>query len=572
MLKKVSIRNIFSQPISYILLFCTILFSTGILWGLPNVETWQSDSFAPFHPLIGLSQGFSFGYFNKYPLVHQLLLAILNLPVLIASIIRSNPLEGFQIFKFLVVIRSAEYATALILIDRIVSVIMGVLTVYFIYLCGLELFNKRTGIYTALIVSFNAVLNHYAHVAKPEVPYLFWAVIALYMLIRVVKYDRRGDYIRCALFTCFCFGTKDQGYAIFVLPFILYLVIYQVIYRAPGTVPIRVIFRKNLLIFLALFLVCTVVVQNIFLNYEGFLLRLSHLTGEGGQRSISYTLGPAGVFALFKDTCARMIHDTQGLPLFFINSAGMILFIIMYRKDRKNLLLNSIMIVASLSYYIFFVQLIRQSNVRFSLPQSVFLSVYGGYLLALLHGLAEGRWKIAFAGMLVLISVFSLSITLPVNANMMCDTRYRAEEWMNNNIPEGAVIEYYSYLHYLPRFPAGTNPYRIRKNVLGIEKRKPDYIVLTSHYYPRFLFKTKTGSGKIQNTRNIRNTKSEFAEFLPDLLSGRLGYSLVNRTEHNIPFFRRVSFTRISPSHILVFKRNSGPVKSGQGSTRGGSM
>ena len=89
-----------------ILFISFIIFITGIEWGLPNSESWCPDSLAPFHPLLGLSRFFSFGYFNKYPQVHQTILAVLNLPVVITAIINSNPFNNFNILKFLMIIRS----------------------------------------------------------------------------------------------------------------------------------------------------------------------------------------------------------------------------------------------------------------------------------------------------------------------------------------------------------------------------------------------------------------------------------------------------------------------------------
>jgi len=84
---------IFKKPISYIIIFSIVLFSLGITWGLPHIETWCPDSLALLDPLLGLSQLFSFGCFNKYPLVHQVIFAIVNLPVVLAAAINSTDLH-----------------------------------------------------------------------------------------------------------------------------------------------------------------------------------------------------------------------------------------------------------------------------------------------------------------------------------------------------------------------------------------------------------------------------------------------------------------------------------------------
>lgn len=547
-------EGVFKKPITYVLLFNAALFCTGITWGLPNVESWMADSLAPFHPLIGLSKGFSFGYFNKYPIIHQLILAILNIPVVIAAIIESNPLEGLQLFRFLVLMRSADYATALILIDNMVSVAMGVLTVYFVYLSGRELFNERAGLFAAAVASFNAVLNFYAHTAKVEVPYVFWAIVSLYFLIKVVKYDRTRDYVACAVYACFSFGTKDQGYAIFILPFILYLVVYQAVFRDEGLSPVKVIFRKRLWIFLAAFIVAAAFAQNAW-NVQGLMERYRLLTGDAGQRAIAYSYAPAGIVALLYDSIAAMIRHAMGLPAFLLCVLGIALVCWEYRRDRKRLFFSLFMLFPALSYYLFFMQIIRQSEVRYSLPQSLSISVYGGFAIFYLYEKARGNYRKALTAALVLIGLYSFYMSFSVNANMLFDVRYAAEDWMRVNIPKGSSIEYYAYLHYLPRFPEGTSSYRIKKGALDIESRKPDYLVLSSHYYPRFLIEVQSSGGRIRTIRNIRERGSEFAVFFERLLAGSLNYRLVHRAERRIPFFKTIDSPRISPQHILIFER-----------------
>ena len=119
------------RPIIPVLLFAAVLFTVGITWGLPHVESWMSDDLAPFHPLIGLSKGFSFGYFNKYPLVHQVILALVNIPLVVYAVASHAAADGFRLYEFLVYVRSADFASGLMLIDRLVSVVMGVGIVLF---------------------------------------------------------------------------------------------------------------------------------------------------------------------------------------------------------------------------------------------------------------------------------------------------------------------------------------------------------------------------------------------------------------------------------------------------------
>lgn len=550
------------RPIIPVLLFAAVLFTVGITWGLPHVESWMSDDLAPFHPLIGLSKGFSFGYFNKYPLAHQVILALVNIPLVVYAVASHAAADGFRLYEFLVYVRSADFASGLMLIDRLVSVVMGVGIVLFTYLGTRELFGRRAALWGAVFASTNALLNFYAHLSKVEVPYVFWGMGGLYFLIKAAKEERARDYVYAALFACLSFGSKDQGYAIFVLPFIAYPVIYPLIARGEGIPAARVLLRKNLLIFAAAFIVLAALVENVFLNFDGLVARFHHLTGEGGTRSIGYSLAPSGIFALWRDAFGVMMRDATGIPAFILGVLGIGLAAYDFRRDRAGLLLRMIFLIALVSYSLFFVQIIRQSNVRFVFPQSVFLIVYAGYAVDRLIDLAAAAgsriWKPALAGALALSVAYSLYNTLSVNAAMLCDARYGVERWMRAEIPEGATLEYYNRLHYLPRFPEGVRSYQVRGNEMEIGKRGPDYVVITSREVAAFTLPEgpdELSGGRVLSTRVQRRMKSGFADFLTRLRGGELGYVLAHRGDFRLRFFREISSLKISPDFVEVYRR-----------------
>lgn len=566
---KTSYSDILRKPISYILIGNLILFIIGIWWGLPSSESWLSDSLAPYYPLLGLSQGFSFGYLNKYPLVHQFLLALLNLPVVIAAFINSHPAEGLQLSKFLMLIRSEHYATILIITDRLVSVFMGVGIVYGMYKSVKLLFGEKAALFSSILLSFNGVLNFYAHVAKVEVPYLFWGVWGMYMLIRVVKFEETRDYVLLALFACLSYGTKDQGYALFLIPFIFFLVIYKAVYREPMQSVRQALFRKNFLIFAVAFIVISLITQNIFFNLEGFIYRFRILTGWNSQRSISYTLAPAGLFALFYDVTRAVISDGMGFPGFVVCTAGALVFIIRRHRAGRDFWAEAIFLIASASVYLFFIQVVRQDNIRHSLPITVFMTAYGGYLLSLISDKMKHKYSQLFKAAFACLCLYSFYFTFSVNMNFLNEMRYSVETWMHKNIQKKSVIEYYAYLHYLPRFPKGTFSYRVTNDAMDIEKRHPDYIVLTSHYYPRYFGGTEdiVRNGRIVNTQKaIRRRKTtDMQQYLTLLMNGRLNYDVACDFRSEKKWYRKVGYARISPNRVIVYKRKSKALKKSSG-------
>jgi len=531
----------------------------GINWGLPNTVSWMSDALAPYAPLIGLSKGFSFGYFNKYPLVHQLILAILYIPVVIYAIIIHAAPSGFQLAQFLFYVRSPEFATILIYIGRIVSVFMGLGVVYYVYKAVCELFGKGAGLWAATLLSFNTVLNFYSHTSKVEVPHIFWAMASIYYLIRVVKYNTTRDFVLTAVFSCLSFGTKDQAYAIFVLPFIFYLFILPAITAEKGRKLSGIFKNKKLLIFIAVFVVGTLLVENILLNWEGFLYRFKHLTGEGGTRSISYTLTPSGIYFLWHDVFREIMIDAMGIPILFASIVGIGIMFFVKEEREKGLLLRSVFLIAMLSFMLFFVQVIRQSSIRFCLIQSILLTAYGGYAVDYIwrKTIKGSLKKKILAAILVAGGLYSFYNTVSVNANLLGDPRYKVEQWMSENLEKDVVVEFFSAEHFVPRFPDWVETRRIKTGFLEIENRKPDYLVLNSNMINsnKGYLISKSGAGRMLTVKNLRSINAGEPYFVELLLDNQLPYREVFRSYSKRSFFRRHKAVNINADYIVIYKR-----------------
>ncbi len=554
-----TIRKIKDNPVIPVLLLAAVLYLTGINWGLPGKESWYSDSLAPFHPLLGLTRLFSFGYLHKYPLVHQFLLAIINIPVVIVALFASDPSNGMSIFKLVNTLQQTSFSTALIFADRLVSVAMGVGTVYYIYLITKELFSRRAAVFAALVLVCNGVFCLNAHLAKVEVPYLFWGAIAIYYLLLAVKNENKDAYIKTAIFATLSFGSKDQGYALFILPFLWYLIVEPLIRNKEKISPAKVLLRKNMLFFSAFFIGGTVITQNMILNWSGFVYRFKILTGWNSERSKAYTATIAGQIALLQDIIKALPNNQQfPLPLFVLSLAGIIIVICKYRHDRRRLSLGLLPLLVALSFYIFFIALIKQTNLRHLIPLTMMLGIYSGMAIDVALNKAKGFASVALKIALTAVFIYSFYFSLSVSLNLTNDLRYSAEKWMKKTIAPGSVIEYYSYLHYLPRFPEGTVSYRVTARPFDLEKRNPDYIVLTSHYYPRFIRKLEYGEedGRVKSTKKQQSfAESDMSQYMPKLLNGETDYELIKKFTREKTWFKQITHAHISPKHLLIFAR-----------------
>ena len=390
---------------------------------------------------------------------------------------------------------------------------------------------------------------------------MFWAVLGLYSLVKVVKYDRRADYIYTALFACLSFGTKDQGYAIFVIPFVVYLALLPVLSRKAGETAGFVLFRKNILVFA----LCHGPVHAPRGKCVSELRRsrgpfsVSH-RGRG-KRSIGYAFDVTGMAALLYDVAHKMAFEAMGMPAFVLAVLGIGLAAYDFRSDRRLLALAQVYCLAAL----FLSSLLRAAHttelgaVRFP-PERLPRGIRGLCRVPVFRTAGENRQRRMAGGVLLCaVLAFSLYNTLSVNMNMLCDARYAAERWMEKNVPSNATIEYYTYLHYLPRFPSRALPYRVKEDIADIERRRPDFVVLNSTMIAKYdARKTAPGAarpGRVASLRQIRRGRSEFPEFLNRLLGDELNYRKAFQSDLRVPFFRNMRALNISSEYIVIYRR-----------------
>src|SRR5262249_39059311 len=133
-----------------------------------------------------------------YPTGHFKILALLYSPVL-----AKKYLEGGAL--------SASDWIALSLLARIVSALMGALTVVIIANIACYLQSYLAGWGAGLFLASNYAFIYYSHTANVDVPYLFWFSLALYCFIRAAT-EVRFRYIFCgALCSVFSIATKDNA-------------------------------------------------------------------------------------------------------------------------------------------------------------------------------------------------------------------------------------------------------------------------------------------------------------------------------------------------------------------------
>ena len=97
------------------------------------------------------------------------------------------------------------------LLSRIFSATLGAFTIIPIYLAGRDLFDKKTGLISALIFALLPFHIKQSHYALIDVPMLFWFTWALYFSVRIYLTDRAQNHVLAGLFAGLAASTKYNG-------------------------------------------------------------------------------------------------------------------------------------------------------------------------------------------------------------------------------------------------------------------------------------------------------------------------------------------------------------------------
>ena len=111
----------------------------------------------------------------------------------------------------------ATNPTEVYLVARVVSALLGTLAIWFTYLAGAKLFDRRIGFLAAALMTVAFLPVFYAHLALNDSPTLAPAALGLYGIARIYRHGRWWDFALAGLATGAATATKYTA-AIFILP------------------------------------------------------------------------------------------------------------------------------------------------------------------------------------------------------------------------------------------------------------------------------------------------------------------------------------------------------------------
>jgi hypothetical protein len=560
------------DPLAWILFANVVLHGVGIWWGLPSSTGWDDDGVAPRDFLPGVVETFRWGSHYTYPPLHLVLLTVLTLPVWVTALLRARSLGAADLIAEFT---KVPYMTAFSVVARATSVFMAVGIVYALYRLAEELWGRRAGLWAALVVTTNIVLNYYAHTSNLDVPYLFWATLALAEATRAVARSEPRRMRTFAILAALSICTKDQAYGLFVLS-VPALVLAWVAIEGPSRARARgVVGESALALVIATALV--LVIDGALFNPLGFRARLAFLTGAASRDHAVYPASPAGWAAVARDTL-RFFDRYYPWPLTLPCLLGVgLAFGYPGGARSRNVALGALLpLAAALSFTLTFNMSARRTEHRFLLPQMLMFGVYGGAGTA---WLVRDRRGARIAGPLVAaLLIWAAWRAAAVDAAMLLDPRYDAETWMRAHVRPVDSVETYGNDAYLPRFPpevtvtrVGPEPLSGRSVVPGIrevrspygniEERRPRFIVLADgwawRYWDDKSFLREVGTA-LAPEEVARERDIESRSYFRALVQGRLSYRSAHVSEYTSSIMPVVDIHSSTDKTIRIFERADG--------------
>lgn len=423
----------------------------GITWGWP-VLPWAPDELWPSQVLGGLSQRFGGGWFDLYPPGHFYVLSLFYSPLLLLDAAGWLPVEG------------GMRDGALHLLSRLVSTGMALGVIALVARLCARLGGRECAWPAAFCASASLPFVFYARLANLDVPYLFWFCLSLLWFQASVTAPSARHVIGFAATGMAAIVTKDQAYALYVLP-ALWLV-WRVVFLQGGIWMVGAGTATAAVVF--------VVGHNLLFNAEGFAQHLASITGGGSQGYEMVSPGFAGLVPL-AGIVASQLWWMLGVP-------GLVLCIAGVWFHRTRPWIPGWVWLFPLSYLLLFVAVVGYSYDRFLLPVSLVLGLLGGAGLRGLLRVERSRFPRVVAAVCVVWLIWRVA---SVDALQLRDSRYTVERWLSANVPQGAVVATVWQAGYLPNLK-NLHHREIEATPAATVVAAPAYVVVNTEFMNRY--------------------------------------------------------------------------------------
>ena len=474
----------------------------------------------------------------------------------------------YKFYKAELNIGFADLTANIFLISRITTALIGTVSVFLLYMITRTVFNLNTGLFASFFLAISMAFSSHAHFAYMDIPMICLLLLMILLSIQYLRTSRLSKLYLAAFVGGLSVSTKYNSGLIVILTILIchldktpFKKDMHIIDRIKALVP-KSLLISLFLVFAGFFLATPFALLDFPAFADDLLEQL--FIAESGYKGFDGNkwLGLKNFLYL---------NRAVGPPLLLLALCGVLWGIANFLKKPSKI--TAILLIPPIIYF-FYISNWRISALRYVLLLLPFLSFWAAALTYLSLNNSKGHRLLIYA-LVIFVGAYSCFYTLRGVRNFTADTRKDSGHWIRENIPLGSQVELYSIKAYLPDFPKGVNVQRIEpvmspsadynkfkieiksnelvrlilkfyvkslKNgvdtsrqldndkallsVRSLTKRNPDFIVLTSFFYTRFMKRDRI---------NVSTPYPELTHFFAKLVSGEAGYEIIKVFENKTP-------------------------------------
>lgn len=472
----------FWPPLLLVVAICLVFYMPALQWGLPATVSWSQDTIAGVRTL-GPVEQWPEKWIGRYPPLHYLILRAAYEPILQhwdATRQRTvDPATGV----ISILPPHAPKIGLLILLARIVTVLFAAAGGVGIWMAarafGLDSWGATLAT-SALMTS--AAYTYFAHLGNVDVPSICWFAWSMYFYARLLDTGRLRHALLLGLFGALACSTKDALAGMY--PGMAVVLLFCESKKRAGTHSLwsslpAVALQWKWLAGIAAFILPYAFLYGIWHDPSAYVARMKYWLDPPAHTLHAQQLRYDGQIELIW-ACIRYGAGAVGWPMLVAMFAAAIYAL---RRRRSTALALLLPIVG---YY-----LVVIVSIRFVYSRFLFAPLAaGGLLLGLaLSDLARRLPRSTGVRFTLTAGVFlpTVMYAWSMNAEMLTDSRYRAEAWFRQNVPLSATVGAFSNPQYLPRFQdMGYATFHVTMTRESFDRPQPDYLILTSYNYEDF--------------------------------------------------------------------------------------
>jgi hypothetical protein len=368
-------------------------------------------------------------------------------------------------------------------------------------------------------------------------------------------------------------ATKDQAYALFLLGLPIALTVWLLDRRLPDREGFAGRVLKETALGVVAGALLLMAIDGAFANPAGFADRARVLLGPASQDHANYAATWAGRAYVLRDVL-RGLGRCYPWPFAPVALLGTWV-VLAHATDRSRRAAALTPLFWAASFTLAFNLAARRTEDRFVLPQSLLLGVYAGIGFDWLHERStgpRGRW---FWGLVAPCFAIGLFGCAAVDAAMVLDPRYDAEQWLHAHVRPSDSMEVYGNNVHLPRLTSFPNVSRVDPSPVStrspmpglievsdrfsnVDMRRPRFIVVSEFWAEKYLVpavELRHGDHVLSPEQQRMQQDLDSRAFFRALRDERLAYRLAHASNWDSEVWPQLDFHASLGRSTWIFER-----------------